>query len=222
MSDVLKKLFEQTDTSELRFKISQLKELNNLLSEKSEELEKQLESAKEVNTHLYNIVRSYKTKYKIKSLLSIVDTGVSKRLMEKCATDKNRCWVWEGSLSPQGYGQISINNRPYLTHRVSLALFKPDLFEDVLWVDHTCKNRKCINPSHLRPVSQKINATENSSSAAAGNRTKTHCKHGHEFSPENTRFRHIDKERRNYGRICRQCEKEWKKKHRIKKTNQPN
>lgn len=38
---------------------------------------------------------------------------------------------------------------------------------------------------------------------------RTHCLHGHEFTPENTRIR-------NGARVCRKCVQDWKRKHKRK------
>jgi hypothetical protein len=54
-----------------------------------------------------------------------------------------------------------------------------------LQIDHLCKVRNCCNPRHLEPVTPREN-THRSSSAPGVNAKKTHCKRGHEFTPENT------------------------------------
>jgi hypothetical protein len=55
-------------------------------------------------------------------------------------------------------------------------------------VDHVCRNRACCNPSHLRVATKYQNGTENNDSPHAKNAQKTHCIHGHAFTPENTRM----------------------------------
>lgn len=69
---------------------------------------------------------------------------------------------------------------------------------DGLQIDHLCRVRCCVNPAHLEPVTQAENIRRGVSPTAA-NRRKTHCKHGHEFTTENTRL--VPE-----GRICRRCD----------------
>ncbi len=71
---------------------------------------------------------------------------------------------------------------------------------DGLQIDHLCRNPGCINPSHMEPVTPRENVMRGDT-IAAENAAKTHCKHGHEFTAENT---YVWPKKPN-SRSCRRC-----------------
>lgn len=117
------------------------------------------------------------------------------RIKNKIIILENGCWEWNTSKQKDGYGTIGKNGKCYLAHRISYELFKGEIPKG-LELDHVCRNRSCINPDHLEPVTHKLNM-ERSSTAV-----KTHCKNGHLFSPDNIYWC-----QRKYGfqRACRIC-----------------
>ena len=66
------------------------------------------------------------------------------------------CWVWLGARKTRGYGTFWDGNRVVAAHRYSYELAKGDL-TDGLVLDHRCRNTSCVNPAHLRQVTQKQN-----------------------------------------------------------------
>jgi hypothetical protein len=108
------------------------------------------------------------------------------------------CWEWLAGLTMDGYGQFHPRRGfPTHAHRYSYDLLVGPI-PDGLDVDHLCRNRKCVNPDHLEPVTVKVNILRGTS-PTANNARKTHCKHGHEFSVENTYWRPTG------GRTCITC-----------------
>lgn len=65
------------------------------------------------------------------------------------------CWVWQGAKRG-GYGRVKLAGKTQEAHRVSYE-FHIGHIPDGLVLDHLCRNRACINPAHLEPVTQEEN-----------------------------------------------------------------
>jgi hypothetical protein len=87
--------------------------------------------------------------------------SLSERFWKKVA--KNAfccdCWEWTGSRQPNGYGQIQVNGRPKLTHRLSYELNTGPIPKGIS-VLHRCDNRRCVRPDHLFLGTAKDNACD--------------------------------------------------------------
>lgn len=121
----------------------------------------------------------------------------SERFWAKVA-EVGDCWEWQGDRN-HGYGRFTDAGRRLVqAHRFAYE----DMVGQIpagLQLDHLCKNRACVNPFHLEPVTARVN-TRRSESFAGRNGRKTHCPQGHLYDDINTR---ID----NRGcRCCRSCE----------------
>lgn len=57
------------------------------------------------------------------------------------------CWLWSGSTSEGGYGQINLYGRMYIAPRLSHLVFKGA--PGHLFVCHSCDLPACVNPDHL-------------------------------------------------------------------------
>ena len=114
----------------------------------------------------------------------------------------NDCWGWTGWTDSNGYGKFRLGDgkRP-AHHRASYILLVDDNIGG-LDIDHLCRNPVCSNPNHLEAVTGRENTIRGISPPAV-NSKKTHCKLGHEFTPDNTWGKNV--------RICRTCSnRKWR------------
>ena len=146
------------------------------------------------------------------SLIVMTKPVIGKFLNKIIVSDTNfykdtPCWEWSGGLTVNGYGQITYQGVHYQFHRFIYEYFYGKIDSNLV-IHHKCYNRKCCNPQHLEQTTSKENTLDKSSSSiSAVNATKTHCIHGHEYTPENTYLRP------NGSRNCKICqrirEREW-------------
>lgn len=71
-------------------------------------------------------------------------------LLDQIVITPAGCWEWHGYISRQGYGHLRANGRKHYAHRLLLEFLGADL--KGLHVHHTCRNTRCVNPSHLEPL----------------------------------------------------------------------
>lgn len=80
----------------------------------------------------------------------------------------NDCWPWIGNINRSiGYGQYYLNGKTVYPHRLVVETVQGPIPQGMV-VDHICHNRACVNPDHLRVVTNKQNL-EHQISAAVNN-----------------------------------------------------
>lgn len=122
---------------------------------------------------------------------------IFKRIIVDPDTD---CLVWDNISRADGYATVSIDYKSLYVHRVMYELFIGPIPKGLV-IDHLCRNRSCVNPSHLEAVTYSIN-TRRGVSKIADNAAKTHCIGNHALSGTNVRMR-----KDVYTRMCRECER---------------
>lgn len=120
------------------------------------------------------------------------------RFMRHVSPEPNSgCWLWTSTCTRGGYGRFTVaRGHLALAHRFAFEHFK-GVIPNGLHLDHKCRVRSCCNPDHLEPVTPRENLLRGEGFAAK-NARKTHCVHGHEYTPENTLAV-------PGGRTCRKC-----------------
>jgi hypothetical protein len=111
------------------------------------------------------------------------------------------CLLWAGFVN-KDYGYISIKrNGKWSTTPIHRALYEAErgVLPKELVVDHLCRVKRCINLEHLEAVTNQVNIQR----GVFKKSTKTHCKHGHEFTEQNTILA------KRGTRHCRECHKRW-------------
>ena len=109
------------------------------------------------------------------------------------------CWLWLKETNTKGYGRY----RKLMAHRVVYEAHRGPIPEG-LTLDHLCRVRSCVNPSHLEPVSMRDNILRGTCRAAVNSR-KTECQNGHPLEGENVRITW------NGDRECRECRRAYDK-----------
>ena len=134
-------------------------------------------------------------------------TTFNERLFWQKVDKTDTCWLWTGYRNKDGYGEFrskALTTR--LAHRISYALDKGEL--PSLALDHLCRNRHCVRPEHLEPVTNLVNTRR--STAGLQEAQRTHCPQGHPYDEVNTL---------RYGgkRVCRSCRNQRKREYRARK-----
>lgn len=138
--------------------------------------------------------------------------GLPLRFWQKVSIGEG-CWLWTGSKTSHGYGQLNVGGRPVGAHRLMAeAVYGP---LGSLHACHHCDTPGCVRPDHLFPGTASDNMQDKArkgraernnwrkavAKRVANQRTRTeartHCASGHELTP------YPDGRKR-----CRPCEAE--------------
>jgi hypothetical protein len=91
----------------------------------------------------------------------------------------DECWEWLAVRHPDGYGKVWFEGRLQYAHRVTYQILVGEI-PDGLVTDHLCRNRGCVRPDHIEPVTQRTNLLRGDTFMAAY-AAKDTCPRGHVY-----------------------------------------
>jgi hypothetical protein len=121
----------------------------------------------------------------------IGDQGLPEMFWRHVHPVEDGCWLWGSTLDRDGYA-VWRNRR---AHRVIYQSLVAAIQAGFV-TDHLCRQRSCVNPSHLEIVTQRENVRRGFHVALR--RPKLRCKNGHDLSGDNLRVS-------NGERACYAC-----------------
>ena len=89
------------------------------------------------------------------------------------------CWLWKGSVGKDGYGLIAIPGLSRGAHRMVYEALVGKVPKG-MQLDHLCRKRSCVNPTHLEVVTQRENCLRGNAPSAQRAR-QVRCIRGHDL-----------------------------------------
>lgn len=131
-----------------------------------------------------------------------LDETLADRLQRQYVVAPSGCWEWVGTMDRLGYGKVYWQGSGYRAHRMAYRVASGT---DAAELDHLCRNKRCVNPAHLEPVTHSENLRRHYA-------TVTSCPHGHPYDQANT-YRDTAGKRR-----CRACMREKQRARRAQRS----
>lgn len=92
----------------------------------------------------------------------VIPDRVAERAATKYVEDEDGCWISTYSVLQSGYAQIKWsehgNHHGTTAHRCAWVYFTKKQIPEGMVIDHMCKTKRCVNPDHLRMITNFENA----------------------------------------------------------------
>lgn len=149
----------------------------------------------------------------------MTEAALFDKLLGRIEQSPTGCWLYTGGIGDHGYGRFYLpreqeRQRLLWAHAVAYALFIGAIPAG-RQLDHLCWVRHCVNPTHLEPVTQRVNLLRGVGFAGI-NARKQACPYGHPYDDANTT------KRLNGSRRCRTCHRLSELRRRTQSSTSPN
>lgn len=84
------------------------------------------------------------------------------------------CWNWIGRLNRKGYGDVQIRGVKHNAHR-AFYIEMGNSIPNGYHLDHLCRNKACVNPMHMEPVTPQENVRRQHAARAQEKRLRELC-----------------------------------------------
>jgi hypothetical protein len=133
------------------------------------------------------------------------------RILARRVISPTGCWLWPGADDGRGYGQVNLGRRSAAGNKL------PEKVHRAVWehvngpippdreLHHDCRVTLCFRPDEEHVALELTPAAHAALHAAE----RTHCRNGHERTPENVRI-----DPRTGQRYCRPCHREDERRRR--------
>jgi hypothetical protein len=152
--------------------------------------------------------------------------SLAQQLLNRAKLAGSGCWEWTGPTSPAGAPVFTRLKGQQHAHRAAFVLWCGPI-PGKTYVAQTCRNKLCINPTHLVALPRKEairlhpNWDTERDTWRTQRRAHTRCRNGHELSAENTRSA-TNMANRTDGtratvkiRLCATCARERGRRHAV-------
>lgn len=118
-------------------------------------------------------------RYRRPKIPIVIPDRVAERAATRYVEDENGCHISTYSTASHGYAQIGWTDKDYrqvvTAHRAAWVYAAGEQIPDGMTIDHLCKVRPCVNPEHLRMMTN----YENARRTAGRDWVEGQCVNGH-------------------------------------------